>query len=249
MKKINKSFLSYVIVTMFVVSFAFVWAWVNPTANPPSGSGLISTDGINVGIGTSSPAAKLEVVGTTKFGGIVDVVSNKIINLANPATSTDAVNKAYVDRYGGVGGAPTRLWGQGRPSSVVIAGSGKECNSSLSASIKVSRSERDAHWDNAAAACPVGWWVCTEAERGANSCNNAAIGQMAYLNCNPDAGADGNGQMLSGSSRFAWVADVAPSTSNRWRGKSASFDLTGGSVVINNQPLCSVLPVWCCANQ
>lgn len=252
MKGINKSFLSYVIVTMFVVSAAFVWAWINPTANPPGGGGAISVNSSgNVGIGTTAPGAKLEVVGTTKFGGIINVVSNKIINLGNPTAGTDAATKDYVDLKGAVGGASTRLWGEGRPGAATIGtgAGGKECDSSLNTSIKVSRSERGAHWDSAAGACPVGWWVCTEAERGTNVCDISNTNQMAYLNCNPDSGNDSNGQMQSGSTRHAWVANVAPALSSKWRGRVVSYDWTGGVVVPSNEPLCSVLPVWCCAYQ
>src|SRR3989344_3674031 len=189
-------------VIIFAFSFAIAWACVNPTANPPAGSGLISTNGTNVGIGTSSPGAKLEVVGTTKFGGIIDAVSNRIINVGNPTAATDAVNKDYVDKYGGVGGASPRLWGQGRPNSTVRVTGGGECSSSLNASIKVSRSERAVHWDNAASACPTGSWVCTIAERGTSACGS---GNVERINCSQSGGAF---SMTTNNTASAWVANV-----------------------------------------
>jgi uncharacterized protein (TIGR02145 family) len=46
----------------------------------------------NVGIGTSNPTVKLDVVGE------ISVNNNKIIGLADPTADNDAVNKAYVDK-------------------------------------------------------------------------------------------------------------------------------------------------------
>jgi uncharacterized protein (TIGR02145 family) len=51
---------------------------------------LIANNG-NIGIGTDSPTAKLDVRGK------VNVNNNNIINVANPVNAGDAVNKAYVD--------------------------------------------------------------------------------------------------------------------------------------------------------
>ena len=48
----------------------------------------------NVGIGTTSPAAKLHVVGTGSFTGQVTIP-------ATPVASTDAASKSYVDAHGG----------------------------------------------------------------------------------------------------------------------------------------------------
>jgi len=75
----------------------------------------------NVGIGTSTPQAKLDVngtalvsgnvgIGTTNpqaklvVNGQIDVSNNKIIGLAAPANSSDAVNKGYVDSLPAFGG-------------------------------------------------------------------------------------------------------------------------------------------------
>ncbi|MCD6532046.1 hypothetical protein J7K99_06360 [bacterium] len=51
----------------------------------------------NVGIGTTSPSAKLDVVGNGEINGQLDMTSHKIVNLAAPTSSNDAATKAYVD--------------------------------------------------------------------------------------------------------------------------------------------------------
>jgi hypothetical protein len=61
----------------------------------------ISSSG-NVGIGTSTPAAKLEVSGSVNVNG-------KISGVATPTASTDAANKAYVDSVVS-GSAATQSW-------------------------------------------------------------------------------------------------------------------------------------------
>ena len=60
----------------------------------------ITTDG-NVGIGTTTPAAALHVVGTGKFGGVLDMTTQKITNLATPTAAADAATKGYVDALPG----------------------------------------------------------------------------------------------------------------------------------------------------
>jgi hypothetical protein len=57
----------------------------------------------NVGIGTTNPGAKLEVAGTGKFTGAVDMTSQKITSLAGPTDAADAATKAYVDAQGAGG--------------------------------------------------------------------------------------------------------------------------------------------------
>ena len=85
-------------------------------------SSILERDGVNisiananVGIGTASPAAKLEVTGNIKVGNVI--ISNigninagnvNINNLANPVANTDATTKFYVDQtIGNVAGNVT----------------------------------------------------------------------------------------------------------------------------------------------
>ncbi len=55
-------------ISIIILSFALflvikeVFAWTNPTQSPPGGSGTVTVSGSNVGIGTTSPGVKLEVL-------------------------------------------------------------------------------------------------------------------------------------------------------------------------------------------
>lgn len=70
-----------------------------PDANSTT-RGLITTGTQNIA-GNKNLTGNLSVLGTALFSSQVDVNSNKIINLASPVNSTDAVNKAYVDALTG----------------------------------------------------------------------------------------------------------------------------------------------------
>ena len=66
MKKLKTLFLS--IITALAVA-AIAYAWTSPSGNPPSGGGALYYYNNNVGIGTPTPGAKLEVVGDIKITG------------------------------------------------------------------------------------------------------------------------------------------------------------------------------------
>ncbi|MCL5017218.1 MAG: hypothetical protein M1155_00930 [Patescibacteria group bacterium] len=62
---VKKSGLSIVLsIFLFFAATHLVWGWTNPTTNPPTGSGAVTASGGNVGIGTTNPAATLDVVNT-----------------------------------------------------------------------------------------------------------------------------------------------------------------------------------------
>jgi hypothetical protein len=66
-----------------------------------SGNGRIDQNLIvmngSLGIGTSNPAYRLDVFGTARFSGSLNMSSNKITNLASPIDGNDAVNKTYAN--------------------------------------------------------------------------------------------------------------------------------------------------------
>jgi hypothetical protein len=57
----------------------------------------------NIGIGTTSLSSKLNIAGD------IDVMGNKIINVATPTNPTDVANKAYVDSIG-ASSIPSGTW-------------------------------------------------------------------------------------------------------------------------------------------
>jgi hypothetical protein len=63
--------------------------------NAAPSNGLIVSG--SVGIGTASPTTAGLVVATNVSGASIDAGSNRIINVATPTSTTDAVNKSYVD--------------------------------------------------------------------------------------------------------------------------------------------------------
>lgn len=202
-------------------------------ANPPAGTpgttyGILAVNNNNIGVSTTTPATKLDVNGSTTIRGWLDMAGNTIKNLAIPATSTDAASKAYVD-------APGKLWGQGRPGTLIlnaagasVAGSAADAGECTVNGIRVGRSSRSSNWDGASAACPANWWVCTASERGAGSCGT---GGRSVVTC--------AGTLLNGI-EYAWVSDRS-TVDNGSLGKS--IRITGQ---VSDVTTCNPYPVWCC---
>lgn len=207
------------------------FGWFNPTAPPTIGAGAITADSAgNVGVGIA-PTVKFDVNGATKFRGLIDAFSNRIMNLAAPTVGTDAVNKDYVDSQTG-GQNSQRVWGEGRPGSAVANVNG-ECGGGV-AGIKVSRSIHTADWDGSAAVCPANWWVCTVTERGTAACGSTV--DVNYLACNYDGASP-----TTAAPRF-WLTNAG--TTFRY---GLTSDASGGSPI--NRFVCENRQVWCCANQ
>lgn len=225
-----------ILVFLSVVAFG----WLNPTDNPPGGSGAITVDAsANVGVGIA-PTTKLDVNGTTKFRGLIDAFSNRITNLATPTVGTDAVNKDYVDsQYGGANAS--KIWGEGRPG-VVVVGTGvgdKECDGNP-ATIKVSRGNTVTHWDQAAAGCPAGWWICSAGERGSNACGLSSENRTTFLCESVSLGSD---DLSHPDNNWAWVADKGGSYSGGAVSRIAS------SPLVAMETGCYLARVWCCSLQ
>lgn len=130
-------------------------------------------------------------------------------------------------------GAP-RLWGQGRPNTTRygIAGQGLCHNGSIAYGL----SRHSTDWAGAEAACPVGTWVCTLADRGNNPCDTERPDSNGGnpVDCNGSIGS------WTGSEQYGWVADADPT----WY-YAGKIVYEGG---VDTGPLnCKTLPVWCCS--
>ncbi len=99
-----KNFSKFILLSILVgvLSFAYVWAWTNPTSNPNSGSAAIGTDNApensifinsdgNVGIGTTSPGADLEISRSE---------ANPYLNVVNTQATTAKYPSLRVTNYG-----------------------------------------------------------------------------------------------------------------------------------------------------
>ena len=81
--------------TIYGDSIAGTNLTLESTSNSSKGYVILQPSGGNVGIGTTTPAYKLDVVGTGRFSGAVSVPT--------PSGDADATNKAYVDSVVGGG--------------------------------------------------------------------------------------------------------------------------------------------------
>jgi hypothetical protein len=225
-------------------------AWT--LASPPSGTpgatngGLFGDSAGNIGIKTSTPATTLDVNGTTTIRKSLDMTSNRIINVATPTSSLDAVNKAYVDtQIASVSSSTMKVWGQGRTGTAIINDAG-ECTRLISGkTVKISRSTRPTTWDNAAAACPAGWWVCSASDRGTAACGS---GNRTYVECNqrqnptPTYLDDIATWATTSGMPWGWVSNAGATTNTAFGGMVT----TAG--VLQETYICDMMPVWCCSH-
>ena len=75
----------------YIISTKTDFDWINNNDDIYSGYGG------NVGIGTSSPSSKLDVVGNTSISGELNMNSNRINNVVDPVNDQEASTKKYVD--------------------------------------------------------------------------------------------------------------------------------------------------------
>lgn len=216
-----------------------------------SGGGQVIVAG-NVGIGTATPGAKLEVAGQIKITGGIPGASKVL--------TSDAAGLATWETP--VYGFPGKLNGQGRPG-VVLSNVAGECARVVGGNtIKISRGLPPNEWGAAAGACPAGWWVCSAAERGAGTCGDISgewTGYATLDHCRPDY-RDGKGEYTR-YTRNAWAADVYTSggisrgTLIDIRGRTQDLgddrDYRSGPPVTYPPAteFCNIYPTWCCAYQ
>jgi hypothetical protein len=236
----------FMAILVFLMLYA---AWV--VANPPSGApgttfgGLIGASNGFIGIKIATPLTLLDVNGTTTIRKSLDVTNNRIINVAKPVGTNDAVTKAYADaQTANMASSTMRLWGEGRPGASVLNALG-ECTSTISsATVKISRSSNTATWDGSRAACPANWWVCSASERGSSACGS---GNQPILTCDPANASNNELYYLTGSAAYlrdnwAWTADTA--TTSDTMAKSATI-ASGANTA--ERYACNIAPVWCCS--
>jgi len=229
------------------------WTFASPPAGTPGITlgALFGASNGNIGIATSSPATLLDVNGTTTIRKSLDMVNNRIINVATPTSSLDAANKAYVDaQVATVNSSTIRIWGQGRPNTSVltvagVCGGTSECyrdndasGSCTTGDIKIARSTRAATWGGAQSVCPANWWVCTGAERGNTACGS---GNRNVITCDVTTGAN---DLSPTTYDGGWLADTSTSTVLE-RGMTQRVIATAST----EQNTCHMLPVWCCRYQ
>jgi hypothetical protein len=227
--------------TLIIVWSALLCAWAfasPPTGTPGTTFGAFAGNGAgNIGIRTSSPTTPLDVNGAVTIRKSLDMVNSRIINLTAPATSTDAINKAYADaQTANMASSTIRLWGEGRPGVDVLNAAGECTNTISDITFKVSRSNNTASWDGARAACPANWWVCSSMERGSQTCG---ITTKQIIVCDPTSA---NEELLEIGDNWSWVSDTATADDHMAKGART---VSGANTV--EKYACSEAPVWCCS--
>jgi hypothetical protein len=126
-----------------------------------------------------------------------------------------------------------RLWGRGRPGTAVYISEATNRLCSLG-SVKFGLSKHAVDWGSAADACPVGFWVCRQPERGTLPCDTFRLDST-------QDGVDCAGEYLDwpGNNHIGWTAN----------GGGDGVDgiiVTESENGLYSRTTCHSLPVWCC---
>jgi len=128
-----------------------------------------------------------------------------------------------------------RLWGRGRPGTVVYISefTNRLCSNG---SVKYGLSKYAVDWGSAADACPVGFWVCRQPERGTLPCDTFRLDST-------QDGIDCAGGHLDwpSSNHVGWTAD----------GGGSGLDgiiVTESENGFFSRATCNSFPVWCCTD-
>lgn len=147
------------------------------------------------------------------------------------------------------GSGNSRLWGKGRPGTSFLTHTDPNGYCTSSAGIKHALSSHLETWGNADDVCPVGTWVCSEADLptygGGGACPIVPITAFQSVDC------DGTFNPVAPPgeqpSFWGWVSNADESTileyfvSVRGVGRSSS---TWGAILWT--PTCKMYRAWCC---
>lgn len=127
-----------------------------------------------------------------------------------------------------------RLWGRGRPGTVVY---GKEGGGvCLKGATFYGLSHVAVDWGSAADACPAGTWVCREGEIDPCDTTRPDVGSADLLFC------DGAGLAVPPGGHDGWLADLDGSV-NTLNGRALNESSETGA---QSNQTCQTKPVWCC---
>jgi hypothetical protein len=199
--------------------------WAYPDATSPTTSTLNYTQGFNT---TNGVVVMLCNTDTATLPCTEDLWAMASFNRTHLVV--DALGY-----FSAPGSGP--LWGEGRPG-VVRHGKpmGDLTELCTNGDYEFGLSNTLVTWDNVAAGCPAGTWVCTVAQRGGGTCNTVRDDTLCDSRSCDLTCAD-----VAETAHLGWLAD--PDLASNPGYGSTRPETGSGSVA---QP-CLLLPVWCCS--